>query len=208
MPDLRAMLAPTRDQGLRNTCVAFATSVLSEARAGDHQSAEFLAWGGWNTDGLSGEGMGTSLESGAIILARFGQPSESTWPYGIIPAPSPPISVFRAARPLRISTWSRSPFDEGCCIRELEGGRPVVVGVALYSNLLTLVPAQPIVEKPGPTDTRLGLHAVSLVGHVGGTTPWVLRNSWGDGWADGGYAYASGATMTFLTREIILFEVR
>lgn len=39
--------------------------------------------------------------------------------------------------------------------------------------------------------TARGGHAVSLVGYT--RTTFIVRNSWGTGWGDGGYAYASDA---------------
>ena len=41
-----------------------------------------------------------------------------------------------------------------------------------------------------PTTVRGG-HAVALVGYT--PTAFIVRNSWGEGWGDGGYAYASNA---------------
>jgi hypothetical protein len=39
--------------------------------------------------------------------------------------------------------------------------------------------------------TARGGHAVALVGYT--TTGFIVRNSWGTGWGDKGYAYASNA---------------
>jgi C1A family cysteine protease len=39
--------------------------------------------------------------------------------------------------------------------------------------------------------TKRGGHAVALVGYT--ATGFIVRNSWGTGWGDGGYAYASNA---------------
>ncbi|HEX2361370.1 MAG TPA: C1 family peptidase [Jiangellaceae bacterium] len=39
--------------------------------------------------------------------------------------------------------------------------------------------------------TKHGGHAVALVGYT--STGFIVRNSWGTGWGDGGYAYASNA---------------
>jgi hypothetical protein len=39
------------------------------------------------------------------------------------------------------------------------------------------------------TETARGGHAVALVGYT--SDRFIVRNSWGTGWGDGGYAYAS-----------------
>jgi len=39
--------------------------------------------------------------------------------------------------------------------------------------------------------TAGGGHAIALVGYT--TTGFIVRNSWGTDWGDGGYAYASNA---------------
>src|SRR5690348_230950 len=81
--DLRPLLPPVREQGRRDTCLAFAVTAAHEvmrAGGGDVRlelSEEFLHWG---TRQLCGDAR-TTLDAAARALARWGQPEHVVWPY-------------------------------------------------------------------------------------------------------------------------------
>jgi C1A family cysteine protease len=44
-----------------------------------------------------------------------------------------------------------------------------------------------VVPMPGPDERLLGGHAVLAIGYVASTRMFIVRNSWGTKWGDGGY---------------------
>jgi hypothetical protein len=46
-------------------------------------------------------------------------------------------------------------------------------------------------HRPGPNATQEEAHAVQVVGYDNGRQAWLIKNSWGPGFADGGFAWIS-----------------
>jgi Papain family cysteine protease len=204
--DFRDRLPTVRDQGMRSTCVAFASSVLNDLDGADH-SPEFLAWCGWHIDGLPNEDSGMYLDAAGRALSRLGQPLEGIWPYLPTSAGQPPLAVFRDAFRNRAHSYARrAGFDPFVCQVQLAAGLPIVAGLDLYENFYRLTAASPELDAPEANDGWYGLHAVAIVGHRGGPYPWVIRNSWGETWGDSGYAYASDNSMTAHVREMMILR--
>lgn len=72
---------------------------------------------------------------------------------------------------------------------EIAGGHPVAVGMR-WPKTTAFEPGTWVMKTPGLADVFDG-HCVALVGYrdVGGGGAFLFRNSWGDDWADGGYAW-------------------
>lgn len=82
LSDFRDRLGNARDQGVRQTCLAFA---LSDAHAGIREgrnllSCEFLIYETLRLTGVD-ETEGLPLGSTLAVLKDVGQPLESVWPY-------------------------------------------------------------------------------------------------------------------------------
>ena len=188
------MLSPIRDQGQRNTCVAFAVSAAHEvARAAgkaviEDLSEEALYWGCKRIDGNWNPG--SRFVSAATALGRWGQPSESIWPYDQTRTDGVP---HHPPTPPAASTWFRSglrqiALDATELRTHLDSGAPVALELVLFDTFLTPDASGVIVEPPSGAPTR-GRHAVLAVGYD--TDSLLIRNSWGDTWALGGYAWLS-----------------
>jgi C1A family cysteine protease len=85
----------------------------------------------------------------------------------------------------------------------LQRGLPLMLGLELYTNFYMLDNSNPLLDRPSGSDKFRGLHAIALVGRLAGSHPWVLRNSWGTSWGDGGYAYASDDALAVTVRETL-----
>ncbi len=94
--DLRSLLDSARDQGDRQTCLAFTLSDMNRIHASLNfdLSAEYLYqaaaanWGAWVPHG------GLTFDAGQHALEHAGQPSEGLYPYSpdepLPPVASPP----------------------------------------------------------------------------------------------------------------------
>ena len=184
--DIRAQGRPVRDQGRRLTCLAHAFSGAHEIALGDglYRSPEYLHW-------FTPAG---SFGGAAAALRDRGQPEEAACPY-LAADPG------REWRPQRSETMRRDHAllqpSASAVFTVLKAGWPAILGLSIPRSFLS-VTAPWIITAPG---VALARHAVVAVGlGRGGAEPAILiRNSWGEAWADRGHAWVSE---TFLAQHL------
>lgn len=135
------------------------------------------------------ESDGTSLKAALDIARKFGAVLDSTLPFGSGKFYGGEVSTFYAlAAQRRISSY----FGLGT---NLPSWRK---WIALNGPILTRLDVDATWDKATATKGKLdtyypntarGGHAVALVGYT--SSHFIVRNSWGTGWGDKGFAYAS-----------------
>ncbi len=195
--DLRGALQAVRDQESRPTCLAHAVTVAHEhARGATAQlSPEYLHFFASN-----GSPSGTSMDEVANELKVEGQSDEAHCPYfskgpPLGWKPPPGLTVFRRASeprnvtPAALEGWIR-------------GGFVPVLGLSVREPFFN--PVSPWII---PSNGRLrGLHAVVGVGlgrHQGNRV-FLIRNSWGSGWGDGGHVWLDDGFLARHLKEALL----
>lgn len=134
-------------------------------------------------------------------LREDGQPPEAAWPYlTTVPVtlsdwvpPSDCTPIFRHAMLPKLA--------ECCQIREALDAGHAGLFTARISEQFHRPPADYIIrDKPDDKDT--GNHALIAVGHGedSGCTLFLVRNSWGPGWCDRGYAWVEES---YLSRRLL-----
>jgi hypothetical protein len=136
---------------------------------------------------------GATFTDVAEVLSRDGQCADALWPYDpVAPAPAPnplPTPVYTAPN----SRTQAATLDE---IRAaLVAGRPIVVGLRLNDEFI--IGSSPIGTSASDNSYH-GLHAVLAVGFDDDRTVVTVKNSWGRGWANDGYA---DLTYEFIARR-------
>jgi hypothetical protein len=190
--DFSNELVGVRQQGRRNTCLAFATTAAHE-RFGKHQSAlsvEYLYYRavenaqGWTPSD------GVAINEISEALTNHGQPVEAAWPY-ITEHPDPWVLPTIDA-----PFHSASMFGGAMTLTEiglvLSKGVPVILGLLITRGFATPGDAGEIDYLVG--DPEIGGHAVLAVGYgskVGGSRYLLVRNSWGTEWGLMGHAWVS-----------------
>lgn len=206
------------NQGQRGTCVSFASTAcveLTQAGAGialQDFSEQFLYWAiKTGTADPRPNQDGTYLEFARDALAQTGICNEADWPYNptFIPGNvsqagngNPSIGAKTNAAAKRPAAHSYQQFSgpgtgAAAVRQQLQSGRPVAVGVPVFSDDPTVAGnnwTMPVawaygrVLNPPPTSVATGGHAVCVVGYepdhhepLGGW--FVFRNSWGTIWA-------------------------
>jgi C1A family cysteine protease len=70
----------------------------------------------------------------------------------------------------------------------LASGFPFAFGFSVYESFESAAVAKTgVVPMPSPDEVILGGHAVLAVGYDDSEQRFIVRNSWGDEWGDGGY---------------------
>jgi len=202
--DLRAQWSGARDQGLRNACLACATSDAHGHSHGlrDALSAEFLYFHAAQRMPGSSGALGLTFAAAGDALAAEGQPLEQEWPYqSVQPAPWVPPTV--TARWYGDLTMAAAITGLHAA---LQSRRPIVLALRLTPEWLDPVASRSRLKSSG---TGFGCHAVLGVGLGEHSTagPLVLvRNSWGERWGQGGYAWVEEGY--FQDKLVALADIR
>jgi hypothetical protein len=188
-------MAPIRDQGQRGTCVAFTVTAGHEVSRGpasnpEDLSEEALYWGCKTADGNWNGG--TTFTSAETAIRRWGQPLEARWPYNH--GQSDGVEIRQPAG-IKTNDWFRSGLRRvNVAVADLQtllaAGTPVVLGLRVFDTLFRPGRDGRVQDPPARAPQR-GLHAVLAVGHEPGSI--LIRNSWGAGWALGGYGWITDA---------------
>ena len=193
--DLRAQFGQVRDQDPRPTCMAFAGSdAHAGARPGwEPLSVEWAYYYALQRDGTQPH-EGVSLSTMIETLRGDGQPIESAWPYiaslftdfSTYAPPSCSAPIYR-----RDSTPTLATVDD--VVGQLDQDKPVLFTMSLSRSFFSAA-RDGIVSANEPLEPKR-VHALIAVGHgLHGTERFILvRNSWGEAWAMGGYAWLDAA---------------
>lgn len=96
--------------------------------------------------------------------------------------------LIKDAYPHRLSAYA-SLFSVDDVKTALSNGWPVPITVNIYSSFYNVTKANPIVPKPNMgTESYVGSHEMLITGWREDDT-WIVVNSWGEGWGDGGKCY-------------------
>ena len=134
-------------------------------------------------------------------IREDGQPKEEGWPY--LDAIPSPVSAWMP--PEDCGTVFRHPFvnrttDVSNVFAALDAGQPALLAARISEQFY--LPASDFLIKTMPNDRDVANHALVAVGHgTNGGDPVVLvRNSWGDAWADRGHAWV---TKDYLAKRLL-----
>lgn len=212
--DHRHRLPAVKDQGRRETCLAFAVTAVHEhekARLTGQLrdlSEEMLFWGCKRVDGDTEDG--TSFRSAQTALETSGQVEQHLWHYEPLrvtlgPQYQPPTAATVPGTALRAAL---EPLDASVeAIKQaLAQGALVALGFQMYEGFD--VPENHVIPLPTAEEYALGGHVVALVGFDDNMEAgcFILRNSWGEGWADRGYAYLPYAYLSLAPTQVFIVQ--
>jgi len=143
---------------------------------------------------------GAQIRDGIKTVAKQGTCFEdgdtNPWPYDIHRfADKPPQGCYQTALTDRAVGYARVMQNLGQMKGCLATGFPFVAGFTVYDSFESQQVAQTgVVPMPSAGEGVAGGHAVMVVGYDDATQRFIVRNSWGAGWGQGGnftipYAY-------------------
>ena len=201
--DLRRPDWPVRDQGSTGACVGFATAdgVLhwhywkaGLLAPGERPSPRFIWMANKETDRITSypttfiESAGTQTKRALRIARRYGCVPESTLPMSGRLSPLSTAAFYTRAAKYRIASYHNLRRNRAAWRRWLCHQGPILARVVVDRTWDRATRTRGELEQYR-RDTARGGHAVCLVGYT--ADGFIVRNSWGTGWGDGGFAYAS-----------------
>jgi len=198
--DLRNYFPSIRDQGPRPLCLAFATSDLNSFIHDENEafSVEYLSYYSYKDAGITDYTKGLTLHSVKQALENHGQPHDYVEPYSDAAIkPSTPSGTCA-------ELFYAKGYDKNDLVHELseslDSEIAVTIGVSLNSHFFNPVESGVIDDNIGD----FGSHALIIVGYgrySDGELCFLIRNSWGESWANNGYAWL---TSKFVTNRVFM----
>lgn len=195
--DLRAHCSPIENQMRTSSCVANAIvgalefhqrrarqPVIDLSRLFVYYNARALA-------GKENEDCGTFIHHGMAALLAHGACEERMWPFlEAMVSTKPTTGCFTNASYYEAVQYARTPLGVSA-LTAISQGLPVVFGTYIPMDYYHAADKTGIMPGPGEVvQTRPPSgHAMLLVGYDMAQGAWLARNSWGAGFADGGYVW-------------------
>lgn len=180
---------PIRDQGSTPTCVGHALAALMEQALltkGFKRALSVLAgYVGARSLEYPPPAEGTSLRDGLIFAQRFGIAPDADWPFLAGKGQPGPFASTNAllTRVGGFAVVPRVPLEIKAALTRTQMG--VIVALDVTPGF-DAPDAQGLMH---PGGAERGSHAVVVVGYDDARQAFRIRNSWGTGWGQGGYAW-------------------
>lgn len=194
--DLRSGFQAPYDQGALGSCTANAIAgalQFLEQKEGEAQpvmpSRLFVYYNERALEGSVGSDSGAQIRDGIKVVVAEGYCPEAEWPYVVSEfAAKPPASCYRDALRERVSQYVRLSRDLTQFLACLASGFPFVFGFSVYASFESPEVRQTgVVDMPQALEQFVGGHAVVACGYDQSQQRFLVRNSWGSGWGQGGY---------------------
>jgi len=195
---LRGLLfnPPIYNQGALGSCsanaVAFAYQYGSKKQRllfSDTPSRLFIYYNSRMIGGNIDVDSGAYLRDSVKWLVKYGTVSEKEYPYNIEGfALKPSDQNYQNAIKNTIDGYYAVNKDIQDIKRAIYNKFPVVFGMSIYGAINYVTKENPILSM-STNEWLMGWHALVIIWYDDSTQLFLVRNSWGDKWADNGYFY-------------------
>lgn len=194
--DLREWASPVEEQRQLGSCTAQAVVGAYELLTKMHYPAQFadlsrlfLYYNARKISGDIDEDIGAYISTAVEAVKTYGLCREDLWPYNADQfRVEPGYICYRDAKKRTISNvYEITSHDQ--IIDMLDRQYPVVVGVAVYSGFDQITNQSTTLHLPQLSEEPKGSHAMCIVGYDNVQQAFLLRNSFGDDWGEGGHVW-------------------
>ena len=203
--DLRPLCPPVYDQRPLQSCTANAAAAAIQFERLRHKltpdfipSRLFIYYNERRMLGTEHQDGGAPLREAIKSLAKQGDCPEDRWPYDHAKVnDAPPEPCYKDAVRYKDVHYARLTQDLARMQACLASGRPFIFAFGVYESFdspAAVKACMPPVPKAG--EKFQGNHAVMAVGYDDAERRFILRNSWGPHWGQGGYFYLPYAYAT------------
>lgn len=205
--DLSSNLPPVRSQGAQSSCVAWALGYYFKTyqerveRGWDVTVSEHQFSPAWiyNQRPVSDceQDNGMTFWAGLSLLQDSGAATLSVFPYSASDSCTQPSqTAIYQAWDYRIDSFANvfagtGVADITALKTLLAEGKPFLIGVPVYDSFYDVTASNPVVPRHQSGEQFWGGHAMFVVGYDDARGGFKTVNSWGSGWAAGGYCYLS-----------------
>ncbi len=201
--DLRQMCSPVEDQGMTNSCTANAVVGALEyhqrkaGRSVTDMSRMFVYFNSRKMSNTENQDTGSFIHHAMAAVLAFGACEERLWPFDpAMTTMQPSTLAYQNGMHHEAVQYARTELGNPA-MAALAVGLPVVFGTFIpkeYYDQARQTGIMPVdnrsAQRPG------GGHAMLMVGYDIPAKVWIVRNSWGQNWAEGGYFKLPFETMT------------
>ena len=197
--DLRGKMTAIENQGETSSCVANAIAGAYEywikLTAGqDYDTSRmFIYYNARWRNGDQKEDAGSIIQLAMEGLQEFGSCPEPVWPFETdLLFKKPNREAYQTASEAKIKEMQQVPLELEAWKQALASGLPVVFGCLLYESFDECNQNGGVVPMPAPNEMSReshGGHSMCAVGYSDREKVFIVRNSWGEDWGDGGYCY-------------------
>ncbi len=200
--DLRPLCSPVEDQLTTNSCTANAIVGALEyhQRRAKMKTTDmsrlFVYYNARKISDTEGEDSGSFIHHVMASVLAHGACEERMWPFEqAMVLTKPTKAAFKDAMKHEAIQYARTELGQSA-MAAVAAGLPVVFGTYIpgeYFHEAARTGIMPVDE--GRSQQPDGGHAMLIVGYDISEKYWLVRNSWGADWADGGYFRIPFATM-------------
>lgn len=192
--DLRPHCSPVEDQAKTNSCTAQAIVGALEyhqRRANQPQkdlSRLFVYYNARRMSETENQDTGSFIHHVMAAVLAYGACEEAMWPFQpAMTLTRPTEAAYANAMMNEAVQYARTPLGVSA-MQALATGLPIVFGTYLPSAYYEEANRTGIMPVDGTRAMRPdGGHAMLLVGYDAPAKVWIVRNSWGPGYADQGH---------------------
>ena len=194
--DLREWDSPVEDQYALGSCVANAIASAYELQVRKlypQQFAElsrlFIYYNARLFDNSTAEDSGTYIRDGLKAVKLYGVCTEALWPYDIEKFDDTPSEECYADAITRKISGYRTVTTLRDILENLSNDTPIVIGMSVYASFDKVSKSNSVIPIPTSEDSYTGNHAVTIIGYDLDKKEFLIKNSYGTDWGDGGYAW-------------------
>jgi C1A family cysteine protease len=207
--DLRVHCSPVENQLRTNSCVANAVvgalefHHLKAGRPLTDFSRLFVYYNARILSNSTQKDEGSYIHHGMASILAYGACEDRLWPFlENMVLTTPPDTCYQNGAAYEAVQYARAPRGVPA-LTALAQGLPIVFGIFVpgeYYDIAAQTGRMPKPDQVVPQRPPSG-HAMLIVGYDMTQRAYLVRNSWGDGWAEQGYCWIPFETMEAWSKE-------